>query len=202
MDKLDEFSLNGPKNTDGLTLLSGFPSNQKPARQWFNWLFNSITKKINEIIDGKLDADANAISADKLNTARKITFTGVVKGSQTFDGTQDISIDTTFAAALGVKAIAVIRLNGSSYQIVKNSGFSSVSNIGGGQIEFTLSTAAPDTDFGILCTGSSNNTDAVSLQERADFVRTNTKFRLMGAYGGDNTQGSYTPQVCTVVVFY
>ncbi|OBA12085.1 hypothetical protein A9988_09715 [Acinetobacter calcoaceticus] len=202
MDKLDEFSLNGLKNTDGLTLLSGFPSNQKPARQWFNWLFNSITKKINEIIDGKLDADASAVSAEKLKTARKITFTGVVKGSQTFDGSQDISIDTSFAAALGIKAIAVIRLNGSSYQIVKNSGFSSVSNIGGGQIEFTLSTAAPDTDFGILCTGSSNNTDAVSLQERADFVRTTTKFRLMGAYGGDNTQGAYTPQVCTVVVFY
>ncbi|HHB0831486.1 TPA: hypothetical protein ACOQVU_000240 [Acinetobacter baumannii] len=202
MDKLEEFSLNGQKNIDGLTLLSGFPSNQKPARQWFNWLFNSITKKINEIIDGKLDADANAVSAAKLETGRKITFTGVVKGSQTFDGSQDISIDTSFAAALGIKAIAVIRLNGSSYQIVKNSGFSSVSNIGGGQIEFTLSTAAPDTDFGILCTGSSNNTDAVSLQERADFVRTKTKFRLMGAYGGDNTQGPYTPQVCTVIVFY
>ncbi|WP_151822192.1 hypothetical protein [Acinetobacter oleivorans] len=202
MDKLDEFSLNGPKNTDGLTLLSGFPSNQKPARQWFNWLFNSITKKINEIIDSKLDANANAVSAAKLETGRKITFTGVVKGSQTFDGSQDISIDTSFAAALGVKAIAVIRLNGSSYQIVKHSGFSSVSNIGGGQIEFTLSTAAPDTDFGILCTGSSNNTDAVSLQERADFVRTTTKFCLMGAHGGDNTQGAYTPQVCTVVVFY
>ncbi|MGP4771854.1 hypothetical protein ACS125_15115 [Acinetobacter sp. PFS20] len=202
MDKLEEFSRNGPKNTDGLTLLSGFPSNQKPARQWFNWLFNSLTKKINEIIDDKLDKDASAVSADKLKTARKITFTGVVKGESTFDGSQNISIDTTFEAALGVKAIAVIRLNGSSYQIVKNSGFSSVSNIGGGQIEFTLSTAAPDTDFGILCTGSSNNSDAVSLQERADFVRTKTKFRLMGAYGGDNTQGPYTPQLCTVVVLY
>ncbi|MFL9543642.1 hypothetical protein ACKESD_17180 [Acinetobacter baumannii] len=134
MDKLEEFSLNGPKNTDGLTLLSGFPSNQKPARQWFNWLFNSITKKINEIIDVKLDADASAVSAEKLKTARKITFTGVVKGSQTFDGSEDISIDTTFESALGVKAIAVIRLNGSSYQIVKNSGFSSVSNIGGAKL--------------------------------------------------------------------
>ncbi|MDC5409316.1 hypothetical protein OHW82_13255 [Acinetobacter baumannii] len=202
MDKLEEFSLNGPKNIDELTLLDGFPSNKKPARQWFNWLFNSITNKINEIIDGKLDADASAVSAGKLSTARKITFTGVVKGSQTFDGSQDISIETTFEAALGIKAIAVIRLNGSSYQIVKNSGFSSISNVGEGQIEFTLSSAAPDTDFGLLCTGSSNNTDAVSLQERADFVRTKTKFRLMGAYGGDNTQGPYTPQICTVVVFY
>ncbi len=202
MDKLEEFSLNGPKNTDGLTLLSGFPSNQKPARQWFNWLFNSITKKINEIIDGKLDASANAVSAAKLETGRKINFTGVIQGSGTFDGSKDITIDTVGGGTLGEKAIAIIRLNGSTFDLVKSRGFASVSNIGGGQIEFTLSAAAPDTDFGILCTGSSNNTDAVSLQERADFVRTKTKFRLMGAYGGDNTQGPYTPQVCTVVVFY
>lgn len=202
MDKLDEFSLNGPRNTDGLTLLSGFPSNKKPARQWFNWLFNSLTKKINEIIDGKLDTDANAFSAAKLETGRKITFTGVVKGEGIFDGSQDITIETKDGGTLGEKAIAIIRLTGSTFDLVKSRGFASVSNIGGGQIEFTLTTAAPDTDFGILCTGSSNNTDAVSLQERADFVRTKTKFRLMGAYGGDNTQGPYTPQVCTVVVFY
>ncbi|HEO1829104.1 phage tail protein [Acinetobacter baumannii] len=65
MDKLEEFSLNGPKNTDGLTLLSGFPSNQKPARQWFNWLFNSLTKKINEIIDAiqnNSDAEIGKVS--------------------------------------------------------------------------------------------------------------------------------------------
>jgi len=208
MDKLEVFCRDGDdkvKNTEGLDLIVGFVKKEKPTRQWFNWLFNYLTLKINEMIDGidsKLDADATAVSANKLKTGRKITFTGVVKGTGTFDGSQDISISTSYETALGVKAIAVIRLDGSNYQIVKNSGFSSVSNIGGGQIEFTLNTAAPDTDFGILCTGSSNNTDAVSLQERADFVRTKTKFRLMGAYGGDNTQGPYTPQLCTVVVFY
>ncbi|WP_296522710.1 hypothetical protein [Acinetobacter oleivorans] len=202
MDKLEEFSLNGPKNTDGLTLLSGFPSNKKPARQWFNWLFNSLTKKINEIIDGKLDANANAVSADKLKTGRKINFTGVVKGSGTFDGSQDITIDTINGGSLGEKAIAIIRLNGSTFDLVKSRGFASVSNIGGGQIEFTLSTEAPDTDYGVVCTGSSNETVGVSLNQRADFTRTTTKFRLMGAYGGDNTQGPYTPSICTVVVYY
>jgi hypothetical protein len=202
MDKLDEFSLNGPKNTDGLTLLSGFPSNQKPARQWFNWLFNSITKKINEIIDGKLDAGANAVSAAKLETGRKITFTGVVKGEGTFDGSQDITIDTLGGGTLGEKAIAIIRLNGSTFDLVKSHGFASVTNQGSGQIEFTLSSEAPDLDYGIVCTGSSNRADAVSLQEREDFARTKTTFRLMGAYGGDNTQGSYTPKICTVVVYY
>ncbi|MBO9530553.1 MAG: hypothetical protein J7514_12405 [Acinetobacter oleivorans] len=202
MDKLEEFSLNGPKNTDGLTLLSGFPSNKKPARQWFNWLFNSLTKKINEIIDGKLDADASAVSADKLKTGRKITFTGVVKGTGTFDGAQDITIDTTDGGTLGEKAIAVIRLTGSTYELVKSRGFTSVLNMGDGQIEFTLSAEAPDFNYGIVCTGTSNRIDAVSLQEREDFVRTKTKFRLMGAFGGDNAPGVYTPKICTVVVYY
>ncbi|AYX96102.1 hypothetical protein AXE56_RS05375 [Acinetobacter baumannii] len=202
MDKLEEFSLNGPKNTDGLTLLSGFPSNQKPARQWFNWLFNSITKKINEIIDGKLDASANAVSAAKLETGRKINFTGVIEGSGTFDGSKDITIDTIGGGTLGEKAIAIIRLNGSTFDLVKSRGFASVANMGGGQIEFTLSEDAPDTDYGVVCTGTANDTAAVSFQEREDFARTKSKFRLMGAYGGDNTQGSYTPKICTVVVYY
>lgn len=202
MDKLEEFSLNGPKNTDGLTLLSGFPSNQKPARQWFNWLFNSITKKINEIIDGKLDASANAVSAAKLETSRKINFTGVVEGSGTFDGSQDITINTVDGGTLGEKAIAIIRLNGSTFDLVKSRGFASVANMGGGQIEFTLSEDAPDTDYGVVCTGTANDTAAVSFQEREDFSRTKSKFRLMGAYGGDNTQGPYTPKICTVVVYY
>ncbi|MFJ0303325.1 hypothetical protein Q4386_17540 [Acinetobacter baumannii] len=202
MDKLEEFSLNGPKNTDGLTLLSGFPSNQKPARQWFNWLFNSITKKINEIIDGKLDASANAVSATKLETSRKINFTGVVEGSGTFDGSQDITINTVDGGTLGEKAIAIIRLNGSTFDLVKSRGFASVANMGGGQIEFTLSDEAPDTDYGVVCTGTANDTAAVSFQEREDFARTKSKFRLMGAYGGDNTQGPYTPKICTVVVYY
>lgn len=202
MDKLEEFSLNGPKNTEGLTLLSGFPSNKKPARQWFNWLFNSLTKKINEIIDGKLDAGANAVSAAKLETGRKINITGVVQGSGTFDGSQDITIDTVGGGTLGEKAIAIIRLNGASFDLVKSRGFASVANIGNGQIEFTLSENAPDIEYGIICTGTSNRADAVSLQEREDFARTITKFRLMGAFGGDNTQGAYTPKLCTVVVYY
>ncbi|MFK7406921.1 hypothetical protein [Acinetobacter baumannii] len=202
MDKLEEFSLNGPKDTDGLTLLSGFPSNKKPARQWFNYLFNSLTKKINEIIDGKLDTDANAASAAKLETGRKINITGVVQGTGTFDGSEDITIDTTGGGTLGEKAIAIIRLNGAGFDLVKSRGFASVANMGGGQIEFTLSEEAPDEDYGIVCTGTSNRADAVSLQEREDYARTKSKFRLMGAYGGDNTQGAYTPKICTVVVYY
>lgn len=51
IEKLAVFSEDGEKNTSGLFLTDGFPRAQKPARQWFNWLFNSVCKKINELID-------------------------------------------------------------------------------------------------------------------------------------------------------
>lgn len=58
--KLTEFAKTGAKNTDDLDLEAGFPAAQKPARQWFNWLFNSLGLKINEIID-QLDQPENRI---------------------------------------------------------------------------------------------------------------------------------------------
>lgn len=51
IEKLSEFAKDGQKNTDDLTLTDGFPVSKKPARQWFNWLFNTLTLKINEIIE-------------------------------------------------------------------------------------------------------------------------------------------------------
>src|SRR5690554_6436521 len=51
IDKLEVFASQADKNTDGLTLKYGFPSAEKPARQWFNWLFYTQTAKINEVED-------------------------------------------------------------------------------------------------------------------------------------------------------
>lgn len=51
INKLTEFSRTGDKNTDDLNLEAGFPVRLQPARQWMNWLFNSLTKKVNEIIE-------------------------------------------------------------------------------------------------------------------------------------------------------
>ncbi|WP_151823842.1 hypothetical protein [Acinetobacter bereziniae] len=60
IEKLIEFAVNGEKNTNELNQTNGFPAALKPARQWFNWLFNSLTVKINELIDG-LDNQAKAL---------------------------------------------------------------------------------------------------------------------------------------------
>ena len=51
IEKLSEFAKDGQKNTDDLVLTDGFSVSRKPARQWFNWLFNTLTLKINEIIE-------------------------------------------------------------------------------------------------------------------------------------------------------
>ncbi|KAF1016561.1 MAG: hypothetical protein GAK29_04508 [Acinetobacter bereziniae] len=51
VNKLPKFAKNGQKNTDGLNQEDGFPVNLKPARQWFNYLFNKITLTVNQIID-------------------------------------------------------------------------------------------------------------------------------------------------------
>lgn len=50
INPLTVFASAGERNTDGLTQANGFPSAQKPARQWFNWLFHSVTTKINELV--------------------------------------------------------------------------------------------------------------------------------------------------------
>lgn len=54
INKLTEFAKladENSSNTEGLELEKGFPVRLQPARQWMNWLFNTLTKKANEIID-------------------------------------------------------------------------------------------------------------------------------------------------------
>lgn len=60
VEKLIEFATAGAKNTTGLILEDGFPSNIKPARQWVNWLFNSLCVKVNELID-QLETPENRV---------------------------------------------------------------------------------------------------------------------------------------------
>ena len=50
----------------------------------------------------KLDADATAVAASKLATARTITLTGAVSGSTTFDGSGNVSINTNDNLTIGL----------------------------------------------------------------------------------------------------
>lgn len=51
INKLSEFAKNGDKSISGLTLTTGFPRQQKPYRQWMNYLFNMVTAKTNQLVD-------------------------------------------------------------------------------------------------------------------------------------------------------
>ena len=97
IEKLIEFAKTGDKNIDELELERGFPSRIYPARQWFNWLFNLLTSKINEIIDKKLDINGVAVSSKKLETARTVSFSGAATGSFSYDGSVDSSAVLTLA---------------------------------------------------------------------------------------------------------
>lgn len=71
IEKLTEFAKTGQKNTDDLDLETGFIVNRKPARQWFNWLFNTLTLKINEIIDADFMPKSDIVDNLTTNDATK-----------------------------------------------------------------------------------------------------------------------------------
>lgn len=67
IDKLAEFAKDGDKNLDNLDVSQGFLQSEKPERQWFNDLFNKITRKTNEVID-YTDGVIDDVAAQKLDT--------------------------------------------------------------------------------------------------------------------------------------
>ena len=71
IEKLSEFAKDGQKNTDDLNLTDGFPVSKKPARQWFNWLFNTLTSKVNEIIDADFIPKADIVNNLTTDDAKK-----------------------------------------------------------------------------------------------------------------------------------
>lgn len=71
INKLPEFAKDGQKNTDDLNLTDGFHVSKKPARQWFNWLFNSLTSKVNEIIDADFVPKADIVDNLTTDDAKK-----------------------------------------------------------------------------------------------------------------------------------
>lgn len=76
ISKIKEFAKNGQKSTEGIILENGFPIEEKPARQWFNYLFNSSARKTNEIID-VVDLNTNNISTLTTNLEDTKLDTGI-----------------------------------------------------------------------------------------------------------------------------
>lgn len=71
IEKLSEFAKDGQKNTDDLNLTDGFHVSKKPARQWFNYLFNMLSLKINEIIESDPVTHSEIIDNLTTNDATK-----------------------------------------------------------------------------------------------------------------------------------
>lgn len=88
----------------------------------------------------------------------------------------------------------------SSPSFSKNSGFSSVTRIGTGTYEFTMSTPMPDTNYLVMLSGAYGFNGASSINLANNFTQTTTKFRVVCHYGGDNTQGQFDPLFINAVV--
>lgn len=118
IEKIIEFAGNAPeadKNITDLDLSRGFPSRLQPARQWFNFLFNHLTKKINEIIDYKLDR-RDLVGCVFAFTATQIPNRALVCDGKAYSRTDYAElfakIGTTFGAGDGSTTFNVPDLRG------------------------------------------------------------------------------------------
>ncbi len=105
IEKLLEFAKNGQKNTDDLNLTDGFSVSKKPARQWFNWLFNSLTSKVNEIIDAEFIPKAEIV--DNLTTDDETK----VASARTVKELQDKKLEETDLKDASTDQKGVVQLN-------------------------------------------------------------------------------------------
>ena len=103
IEKLEEFAKDGDKNLDNLDVSQGFLQSEKPERQWFNDLFNKITKKTNEVID-YTDGVIDDVSAQKLDTGITATpqYIGSVARTQADVNSDVVSIKSFGAIGNGL----------------------------------------------------------------------------------------------------
>ena len=81
----------------------------------FSAMLKELFTKIKNLLSGKLDTTANAVSATKLNTARTIGISGGATGTATsFDGSTNISIPVTSLDASKLSGTASISTTGNA----------------------------------------------------------------------------------------
>ena len=126
INKLPEFAKDGQKNTDDLNLTDGFHVSKKPARQWFNWLFNSLTSKVNEIIDADFVPKADIV--DNLTTDDALKPVSAKQAKKL----QDNKLDKTANAASATKLATARSIGGVNFDGTANINLPGV-NVAGNQ---------------------------------------------------------------------
>lgn len=208
IEKLTEFAAKtGDKNTDDLDLERGFPSRLKPARQWFNWLFNSLTVKINELIDGtsKLSEDKVAYVdiVDDLTSKDKDKPLSANMGRD-LEGRKLDKSDLASGDAPIFAARAWCTFNGDG-AILGSGNIESVAKLGTGLFKITFK--VPMSTNRYAWTGSATSsggvmqTEAKSVMPRNSGDCTEFSITVQANYGGDNTHGTYDPEMLSVSVF-
>ena len=92
-------------------------------------------------------------------------------------------------------------VNCNTLSFIRNSGFSSVTQISGGVFEFTFSSPMSSNNYFVMLTGSwGGSLGAASISLDNSFPQTTTKFRIKCVWGGDNTNGSFSPTLLNVMV--
>jgi len=69
----------------------------------------AFIKDIQKELNNKLEANDNIQSASKLETERTISLNGAVSGSAVFDGSSDITIETTSLSSIGSYALVSLK---------------------------------------------------------------------------------------------
>ncbi|WP_151867437.1 hypothetical protein [Acinetobacter soli] len=196
IEKLTEFAKDtDAKNLDGLTQNLGFPAKLQPARQWFNWLFNALTKKVNESIDA-----INDLGNDKVN------YTDIVDNLTSTDEDKPLSANmgrelnekklsksdlaSGSAPIYSVRAWANFAGNDASIRAQGN--IESITRSGVGTYNVVFAINMEDANYSVT-TAQAGRGDATSL---AASNLTPSGFLLRANYGGDNTQGGYDPTDC------
>ena len=175
IEKLSEFAKDGQKNTDDLNLTDGFSVSKKPARQWFNWLFNSLTTKVNEIIDADFVPKADIVDNLTTNDAKKPVSAKQAKNLQ------DSKLDKTANAASSTRLETPINI-ALSGAVSGNANFD-----GSGNIDI----AAVLNNFGGL--KESNGYKYLGDGTLIQWVRLN---KIIGQYSGEYNFPIAFPNVC------
>lgn len=203
IDKIIEFAGAAPesdKNTNELDLSRGFPSRLHPARQWFNYLFNTVTKKINEIIDQS--ASLNNLKINYDDVVNNLTSTEIKKPlsanmGRLLDEKKLNKDDLVSGSAPVFAARAWANFNGNTGAVRKSGNIKSITRnkVGNYTIKFTV--PMEHGDYAVISGVSSfdsGTTFGVVSQTAEEFV-------MRARFGGDNTVGDFDPVLAMFTVY-